>query len=48
MFLSSFRQNTNANIGTITCYQDTIVMQIPKKLNVTQKTNNIFEISAPK
>ena len=37
MFLSSFKQNSNAKIATTTCYQDTIVIQITKKLNVTEE-----------
>ena len=37
MFLSSFRQNANAKIATAKCYQDTIVLQIIKKLDVTEK-----------
>ena len=36
MFLSSFRQNANAKIATTTCYQDTIVLQITKKLDVIE------------
>ena len=37
MFMSSFRQNATAKIAIIPCYQDTIVMQITKKLDVTEK-----------
>ena len=49
MFLSSFRQNANAKIASNTSYQDTIVIQITKKLDVKEKkTHNICEISATK
>ena len=49
MFLSSFRQNANAKIANNTCYQDTIVIQIAKKLQVTEKKKLItFLKSAPK
>ena len=36
-FLSSFRQYANAEIATTTCHQDTIVIQITKELEVTEK-----------
>ena len=37
MFLSSFGQNSKSKIAAITCYQDGIVIQIIKKLDVTEK-----------
>ena len=37
MLLSLIRQNANAKISTIVRYQDTIVTQITKKLDVTEK-----------
>ena len=37
MFLSSFGQNSKAKNAAITCYQDGIIKQIIKKLDVTEK-----------
>ena len=48
MFLNSFGQYAKAKIATTVCHQDAIGIQITKKLNVTEKNYNIFEISAQK
>ena len=49
MFLSLFTQKSKAKIANNASYYDTIVIQITKKLDVTEKkTKNIFEISALK
>ena len=46
MFLSSFGQNSKAKIAAITRYQDGIIKQIIKKLDVTEKKLITFLKSA--